>query len=175
MPKDISVKEAYALTGQRTGNPTVYREDFPKRVLEIAQRIQGVAVCEIALELGIGKNTLKELAGVHKELAVALDRARTKSEADLTQRVRGAKGLDIHGMFFLKAMHGWRDRGEEGGEREKRGDGVLRIEVVHRVLSDSAPVSFAMGKDSNSHNLRNLLQSKEAEDASFVPLRGEEE
>ena len=150
MPTDITVQEAYALNprGQVRGNPTVYRKHFPALVRKIASMTLGVTDCELALGLGISKRAMYNLMQTHKDFGEAIYQARTKSEADLIKRVRDAesKTLDVHGMFLLKAIHGLRDRGEEPRGSDIANGGVLRIEVVHRLLQEPSGSARALGQ-----------------------------
>ena len=145
--KDAVVQTAYALTSQTVGRPTNYSPDYPALVLQMIEEIPGITIAEVARNLRTHKWTLFDWADAHPEFNHSVKCIKTWGEAHFAERVRLAKKLDIHGMFFLKAAHGWRDQGDADTKGKGPSTVLIKIEVVNGLLSGPPVVVPAAEKE----------------------------
>lgn len=98
------------------GRPSSYREEYCKRVIELGR--EGCGKAEIALELGITRETLDEWARVHPDFSDAVTCARGVSAG--WWEAQGRKGIwsrDFNANAYrLQVMNrfpaDWRDKQE---------------------------------------------------------------
>lgn|SRR3990167_891840 len=150
MPSDLTVSDAYRLTGQVTGRPTNYRPEYVEGILELSERVKCLSTAEIAAAFHTTKDRIRKWRDKFPEFDEAVQIAQTKSEADMIVRLRdGTRGqVDVSGMFLGKVLYGWRDR---DAAEIKGGSSKLEIVVTHRILPQPEIIDVTPGRGANEN------------------------
>lgn len=100
------MKEAPSSTEpNQGGRPTKYQPEFCDRIIDLGT--QGMGICEIAVELGVVRQTIYSWKDQHSEFLDAFTRAREKSQAWWERQ--GREGLSSrefnHGLWKLNMVN----------------------------------------------------------------------
>ena len=131
MPKKKTAKKAAKKTASKRGRPSKYKPEFCERVVEIAS--QGKGKAEIAFELGVDRDTLREWAKAKPEFSVAIKKAYEAALVWWEKKGREGTVGEIEGfnstsyIFQMKNRFkdDWRDKVNHDVEVEVNVGGLL--------------------------------------------------
>jgi hypothetical protein len=155
------------------GRPTLYREEYCERVIELGK--QGKSVAEWASDIGVARSTLFEWAEHHPNFSTALMRAKTEEQAYFERTAReNFDNRNFNSNLWIKSAQA-RFRDDYTERREIETSGAMNFTGLPAPQIGSIQFTVVDPKKLETEDLENLANILQSQNKSQLTIEHEME